>query len=543
MTDNGVPAGNSFYGKGGHYDVRGRKAVIEEEQERDRLSREASAGKSRLQLAEEATTHRHGRRQMLPSPDEVSLPWLFDQVVSELEVEDESVYGRSKTQKERENDASDAAFFQPDEEVNSSIPWWKKRKEKKLTATLSDMFGADDSDSSSDDEMNLNQHSSQTGHSKSSPPKNKMTSDQVYHHRYSKERVHDSDSKVYSDLDKAASMMELREAVVKQNKRISQHPKRNANKEIITNPYSVGSDERMYRYHYWGDRSIAISAPTSDILHVVRDDLKEHVTERVDKKEILIQQVKELNSDLILAKHTKANIHARFEERREWYEHQLHATSTAEHDQQAMQLTYDTQKNATRQEIFRNVQAEILLYRDRARYLDEPHVHKCIRACCWRCCNTGQKCCGQKTPQPDAKECCFHCCSTCWWKKCINKYDVDTHLQELRDREHVYKGCPMKACCCCCRCRGIQEVYTKPTYLEYEDDVFVAFKTRVVEFEVERKRKKVQAKLELDIAMGLVDENGKRKRKKKKKKKKKPGEEEEEEDSSGDEGNEIGQAK
>ena len=32
MTDNGVPAGNSFYGKGGHYDVRGRKAVIEEEQ-------------------------------------------------------------------------------------------------------------------------------------------------------------------------------------------------------------------------------------------------------------------------------------------------------------------------------------------------------------------------------------------------------------------------------------------------------------------------------------------------------------------------------
>jgi hypothetical protein len=56
--------------------------------------------------------------------------------------------------------------------------------------------------------------------------------------------------------------------------------------------------------------------------------------------------------------------------------------------------------------------------------------------------------------------------------------------------------------------------------LDYEDDIFVLFEKRVVDFEVERTRSKLQAKLDFEIMTGAVDENGKRKKKKKKKKKK-----------------------
>jgi|TARA_B110000090_G_C13053313_1_gene320427 hypothetical protein len=57
--------------------------------------------------------------------------------------------------------------------------------------------------------------------------------------------------------------------------------------------------------------------------------------------------------------------------------------------------------------------------------------------------------------------------------------------------------------------------------LDYEDDIFVLFEKRVVDFEVERTRSKLQAKLDFEIMTGAVDENGKRKKKKKKTKKKK----------------------
>ena len=69
MSDCGTPAGDTFYGPGGHYDVRGRKAVRKaiEEEEKDRRAREMSAGKSRLELAEEAAKRRHGMRQILPN--------------------------------------------------------------------------------------------------------------------------------------------------------------------------------------------------------------------------------------------------------------------------------------------------------------------------------------------------------------------------------------------------------------------------------------------------------------------------------------------
>ena len=56
--------------------------------------------------------------------------------------------------------------------------------------------------------------------------------------------------------------------------------------------------------------------------------------------------------------------------------------------------------------------------------------------------------------------------------------------------------------------------------MDYEDDIFVLFEKRVVDFEVERTRSKLQAKLDFEIMTGAVDENGKRKKKKKKKKKK-----------------------
>ena len=462
-TNSGIPAGPTFYGAGGHFDVRGRKAVIalQEEHERDRIAREISVGKSRLALAEEASQQRKDdRRQMLPNSDNVSLPWLFDQVVSELDTENTSLYTSSTTTTGNSKQAQEDSFLMQDEEIDTKIPWWKKRKKAPIVATLSDMFdvgaedkeekedkeGQEDTRETKDDPLNDNVATTRyTGNSKNasqSPSKRyKFNAKEVYQHRFSSERIHDSESKIYSDLDKAASMMELREAVVKQNKRIHQHPKRDADKKIIANPYAVGSDERMYQYHYWGDRSINISAPTSDILHVVRDDLQEHVSERLEKKEILIREVKLLREDLTLAKHTKTNLHDKYQERKVWYDHQLHATHIAETKKRGTSAQLEEEKSKTRKEIFANAQAEIMLYRDRARYLNEPQCHKFVRAFFWRCCNTGMTCWGNRTANKDHKGCWFHCCSTCWCKTCINKYDVDTTLATLRNTKGRWLGC------------------------------------------------------------------------------------------------------
>jgi hypothetical protein len=458
MSDCGTPAGDTFYGPGGHYDVRGRKAVRKaiEEEEKDRRAREMSAGKSRLELAEEAAKRRHGMRQILPNQDEVSVPWLFDQVVSELEVEDKSVYHSAKEDKNNKIESEDYDFFfKEEEEIDSNIPWWKKRKETKIIATLHDMFDVIEGEGEHDEENTEDQEGVErnddyngknienryTGGSKSpkspkSPNKRKQfTPKQVYQHRYSKERIHDFQSNIYSDIDKAASMMELREAVVKQNKRMSQHPKRDSKKRIVANPYAVGSDERMYKYHYWGDRSINISEPTGDILHVVRDDLKEHVNERVQRKELLKKEVTLLEDDLILAKNTKKNIKQRFDERKMRLQNQINESKKWEAKIAEAESLLKREKENTRKHVFRNAQAEIMLHRAHARYLVEPQLHKCIRAFFWRCCNTGKTCWGKKTEDPEYKGCCFHCCSTCWCKGCVNKYDVDTTLEEMRHKK------------------------------------------------------------------------------------------------------------
>lgn len=497
MTDTNFSeiAGDNLFGPGGHFDVRGRKAVRQkvEEENIERLAREASAGLSRLELAQVAAEQRRGLRQLLPNEDDVTLPWLFDQVVSELEAEDTQMYtttGASKLSNDHEIKAEDEFLKLNDDNFNKNIPWWKKRKEEKITASLSDIFQNKDVD----------------------------YQEEVYRHRFSHERVHDPESKVYSDLDKAASMMELREAVVKQTKRTSQHPHRDSAKRIIKNPYAVGSDERMYDYHFWGDRSIEISAPAADVLSVVRDDLKVHVDERFDRKEHLEQQVKDLEDDLILAKHTKTNIYARWEERRKWYEQQLEATKKAENVRADLQGGLEEQKRETRKEIFCNVQLEILFHRDRARYLGEPQCHKCVRAFFYRCCNTGKTCCGKRTQDPDQKGCCFHCCSTCWDKNCINKFDIDTHLNEMRSTEEIFRGCPMKCMCCCCwfrtccfKCDGGKFVKVKkPEYLRYEDDPFSLYKDRVIEFEMNL----TSSLQSLDPSGGEID--GKKKKKKKK---------------------------
>ena len=457
----GEVAGDSFFGAGGHYDVRGRKAVraLQKEQAAEREALVQAAGLSRLALAEVAAKERRGRRQILPNNDDVTLPWLFDQVVSELEVEDTSLY-ETGASKEAVAHNTDTTFL--NEEINPKIPWWKKRKEKKITASLSDIF---ENNNSVEYQEN------------------------VYKHRFSVERIHDPDNKIYSDLDKAASMMELREAVVKQQKRIKAHPKRDEQTKLITrNVYAVGSDERMYKYHYWGDRSIEISAPAADVLKEVRDDTEVHVQERNVRKKNLIEDVQNLKQDLILAQHTKSNIHKRWEERSRWYEKELERTQKVVKLRDSQQGGLDGQRQKTREQIFRNVQIEIMLFRDRARYLDEPMVHKCIRACLWRCCNVGRTCCGKVTADVEQKGCCFHCCSRCLCKGCINKFDVDTHLNELRKQDEVwdFKCLPCKLCCCCCRCKGYRSTpYMKPDYLKYEDDPFKAFQTRMIELEVE----------------------------------------------------------
>jgi hypothetical protein len=424
----------------------------------------------------------------------VTLPWLFDQVVSELEEEDIQMYqtGAGKIDDDHEIKAEDEYLKLNDDHFNNSIPWWKRRKEEKITATLSDIFQNKDVD----------------------------YQQEVYRHRFSHERVHDPESKVYSDLDKAASMMELREAVVKQTKRTSQHPLRDSTKRILKNPYAVGSDERMYDYHFWGDRSIKISAPAADVLSVVRDDLKVHVDERFERKEHLEQQVKDLEDDLVLAKHTKRNINMRWEERRMWYEQQQAATKKAEDVRASFQGGLEEQKSETRKEIFRNVQLEILMQRDRARYLGEPQCHKCVRAFFYRCCGNGKDCCGRKTRNPDQKGCCFHCCSTCWDKKCINKFDIDTHLNEMRNTEEVYQGCPIKCMCffcwfrtCCFKCDGGKFVqFKKPEYLRYEDDPFKLYQERVIEFEMS-----VRSSLQ-SLDSGGIENGEKNKRKKGKRK-------------------------
>jgi len=525
----GEVAGDHFFGAGGHYDVRGRKAVraLKAEQEKDRRDRERSAGLSRLALAEVAATQRRGIRQILPNQDDVSLPWLFDQVVSELNVEDPSVYDATGASKEQNQiDVPIEDFLQENnEEINVKVPWWKKRKEKKLTATLSDIFDKKDS---------------------------VQYQEEVYKHRFSVERIHDPDSKIYSDLDKAASMMELREAVIKQQKRISEHPKRDAEKRIKRNAYAVGSDERMYQYHYWGDRSINISAPTADVLNIVRDDIKEHVEERTERRDDLLQEVKALKADLVLAKHTKANIHERWEQRRIWYEKQLEITKKIVQVRESQRGILEEQRLQTRKEIFRNVQLEIQLYNDRARYLGEPQVHKFVRALFDRCCNTGTDCWGNRMQQQhgeyeknrksksqhkdenenenendnnnnnhksnEYKGCCFHWCSKCWFKSCINKFDIETWLQEHINKTEVwtFKCLPCKCCCCCCRCNGYRSIpYEKPSYLQYENDPFVAYKRRLVELDSILQSKS----MELDPSGGGGGEGKKKKKKKKQKKK------------------------
>ena len=73
-------------------------------------------------------------------------------------------------------------------------------------------------------------------------------------------------------------------------------------------------------------------------------------------------------------------------------------------------------------------------------------------------------------------------------------------------------------CCCCCRCNGSNAYpYIKPDYLDYEDDVFILFEKRVVDFEIERERIKQKAIYDFEVLTGIRDENGEIVKKKEKK--------------------------
>ena len=560
----------TFWGAGGQFDVRGRDAV-KKEARRERALLDARAEKSRLGLAEEAMQRRAlgaQGRSPLPSTSSVTLPWLFDQVThglekrhaalggDEVKIDTLLVQGREGATAAAAAAAAlvaEAAEAEADRVVRLSAndeevkrgAWWKKRPKPRPEPrpSLSPPLRGQQYDAKG----NARKYTFTTGHGKDGRAvdfKNSMyhadrqseTSSydendddggdgggdgdlnyeqRVYKHRFSEERVHDPNSNIYGNLDEAATLMELREAISENERRKVTHPTRDATtKAIVPDPFRVGSDQRMYAYHYWGDRSIGISSPSGNVLEHVRNDIGHHLRERQDRKGGLVENIKELTSDLVLSQHTMENVQKRLDERRKWLEQEMNNTGDVREERDAMLKDLEDEKFKTKKELFRVVQAGILLRRDKARFLGDKMCHRCLRAFLGPCCKTGTNCWGCKDPKsPDRKGCCFHCCSTCLCHSCINKFDVDTHLATLRAKRHDYKGWPCHACCCCCRCTGRKQVpYKKPPYLEYEDNVWRAYQKRVVEWEVERSL----GRPKMDAEGG--GKRGKRRGKKKKKK-------------------------
>lgn len=539
--------------------MKGRDAV-EKEARRERALLEARAAESRLSLAEKAQKRRSvegGGRNPLPTRSDVTLPWLFDQVANRLDKQQIHVDGGEKVESghllhfehsmEAKLDDSRKSVVDFTEEEVKKGAWWKKlpkrrhapsessdcQKQSGNTGKYIFTVGTDKDDeidfagkSTSkllEDVDNFDVDSSSEGY-KESNNESESFQNRVYRHRFSKERVHDPNSKIYSDLDEAATIMELREAISENEMRKLSHPKRdNTTKRIIPEAFEVGSDERMYAYHYWGDRSIAISSPSGHMKSRIRDDVEQHLRERTNRRDDLVEDIKELESDLVLSKNTATNIEKRWNERRKWLDQELEFTSKSRQTRDSLLKELEKQKFETKKELFKFVQAGVLLRRDVARFHADSMCHRCLRACCQRCCKTGTDCFGKvDVENPDRKGCCFHCCSTCLCYGCINKFDVDTHIAMLRAKRHIYKGCPCHCCCCCCKCTGRKQFpYKKPEYLDYEDNVWKAYQKKVVEWEVERK----VGKPKLDEEGGDSDSKKRRrgKRKKRNTEKKDPG--------------------
>ena len=521
----------TFWGPGGHFDIRGREAV-EKEARRERALLEARAEESRLGLAEKAMQRRaldNGRPHApLPSTSNVTLPWLFDQVTHGLEkrhaalggeeieagimvvqdreiataaAADAAAAAAALAAEAAEAEAARVVRLSANEEEVKKGAWWKKRSKARQDRRPS--LSSPSRRRPYVSQEHANKYSFDAGFSNRADTLSDPSSSEeeeadgenldyeqrVYQHRFSEERVHDPNSKIYGDLDEAATLMELREAVSENERRRETHPTRDAKtKVIVPDQFRVGSDQRMYAYHYWGDRSIGISSPSGNVLSHVRNDIDDHLRERQGRKEGLVGDIKELTSDLVLSQHTTENIQKRWDERRKWLEQEMNNTGDVRERRDTMLKALEEEKFKTKKELFRVVQAGVMLRRDKARFLGDKMCHRCLRAFLGRCCKTGTNCWGRKDPKnPDRKGCCFHCCSTCPCHSCINKFDVDTHLAMLRAKRHDYHGCPCHACCCCCRCSGRKQVpYKKPSYLEYEDNVWRAYQKHVVEWEVQQ---------------------------------------------------------
>ena len=132
----------------------------------------------------------------------------------------------------------------------------------------------------------------------------------IYQHRFSEERVHDPNSKIYSDLDEAATHGTAGGCFPERAPKEDPSIKGCQTKEIVPDT-SVGSDQRMYAYHYWGDRSISINSPSGDILAKVRDDIGSHLKERQDRK-MISSTYQGAEFRLMLSQSTKDNVQKRW---------------------------------------------------------------------------------------------------------------------------------------------------------------------------------------------------------------------------------------
>ena len=350
------------------------------------------------------------KRKVDPAEDDVTLPWLFNQVLVDEEGGDEAVsfVGKSKS----ENEASGV-----------------------------------------------------------------KVSEAVQQHRSSPNRVNDPYSPYYTNLDEAASLADIGAAVERQRDIQSIIPQRDAKKYIVRGEVDVSTEARLYDYHRWGTRSIEISSPAGDALKHIKNIKSAEKEMRIAEEGNLRTEVDNLVTELGLAKVQRSVAQQRVDERANLLEKQQRYTSSQRKRRAAMALECRKEVEKGRTELFRTCQAEVLLHRDRARYLVEPCCHKCCRACCWRCCREDLNCWGCK--RPGMKGCCFFCCSSCSvCKCCCNVIDVDTRIERLRKKTGTFKGCPCVCWLCCCHGRIWEEGFVPPSYLQYENDPLKLFQSR-----------------------------------------------------------------